>query len=304
MDIPEHLRDTLLLQLANSQNGIAVLDPDDVLLYYNQAFAELFAFGQTPMCGRTHTEVLRWIYQHGLVTDPMQSFSDWLHMAYYEHRAHVFHNFEIALSDGRWLLFSKQVHPTGNMSLVAADITEAKQTALALQAAHQELEYLAMTDELTGVANRRHFFKRIGEEFDLSRNRKTAISLAMLDLDHFKRVNDQFGHPAGDEVLVHFGGMLRDVLRGRDFPGRVGGEEFAILFPETAQADACGALERLRTTVASSPLNQVAAGFNYTFSAGLVALSDQFRTFNEWISAADHVLYQAKAAGRNRIEAC
>lgn len=107
-----------------------------------------------------------------------------------------------------------------------------------MQVAYAELERLAMTDELTGVPNRRHFLAQLESERQRALRHRRQTSTAMLDLDHFKRVNDRLGHPAGDEVLKHFTELLRRHMRGEDVVGHLGGEEFALLMPETAPSGA------------------------------------------------------------------
>jgi diguanylate cyclase (GGDEF)-like protein len=214
---------------------------------------------------------------------------------------HTYHTSEVDLLDGRWVLVAQQLYRSGNIVSVCTDITRSKEAELALHVAYAELERLAMTDELTGVPNRRHFLAQLENELQRALRYKHQASLVMLDLDHFKQVNDRYGHPAGDEVLKHFAELLRGQIRREDVVGRLGGEEFALLMPETAQSGAQTVLERIRHELAQARLDFIAPGFGYTFSAGVAELPvTEPPACNHWIHAADQALYRAKAGGRNR----
>ncbi len=130
-------------------------------------------------------------------------------------------------------------------------------------------------------------------------------NLAVLALDHFKKINDQFGHAASDDVLCHFSGVLRQSLRKQDIIGRLGGEEFrefALLLPETTQQETIVLLQRRRTVLSSVILEEINPGFVYTFSAGLSELKfDSPLNCKDWIHVTDQALYQAKGAGRNQV---
>ncbi len=165
-----------------------------------------------------------------------------------------------------------------------------------------DLERMAMTDELTSVPNRRFFLQQLEQELQRSRRYHRPMCLAMLDLDFFKQVNDRFGHSGGDEVLKHFSSFLRTQLRTGDVLGRLGGEEFAILLPETNIKNALFVLHRIRESLQQQTLDQVSPHFHYTFSGGIAALPDDDSVSATVLLAnADHALYQAKENGRNQI---
>lgn len=171
-----------------------------------------------------------------------------------------------------------------------------------LKSMQTNLERMAMTDELTGVPNRRFFLHQLEQEVQRSRRHHHPMCLAMLDLDFFKRVNDRFGHAGGDEVLKHFSSFLRAGLRTEDLLGRLGGEEFAILLPETDIRNAQMVLQRILEALAHQTLDQVAPDFHYTFSGGIAALPDDGTlSATTLLANADHALYQAKENGRNQI---
>lgn len=167
----------------------------------------------------------------------------------------------------------------------------------------QRLRLLADQDPLTHLPNRRAFLEAAQERIDYLQQRGSACAVVMLDIDHFKSVNDRHGHAAGDAVLAHFGQLLRECLRDEDLLGRLGGEEFAALLPGATKAEACAAAERLRTRFATSPiaLTAEAPALQCTVSVGLVVESPAHSSLDLLLSRADQALYQAKAQGRNQV---
>ncbi|WP_047237034.1 GGDEF domain-containing protein [Chromobacterium subtsugae] len=302
LDHSKQVQDLFVQHLNGSANGIAVLDAEDRFLFYNQSFITMFAFEGISMIGKPYDDLMARAFNLRLIAEcGKTTLEAWLEVVHARHRTQEVWNYEMEWTDKRWLLLTKQVYQQGMMVMVCADITRHKQTELALRAAHAELERLAMTDELTGISNRRHFLAQMEREYERAKRYQHPASLVMFDLDHFKRVNDSYGHPAGDLVLKHFADSLAAHARDQDALGRLGGEEFALLLPETSAAGAMSLLERVRTELANASLEFVAPGFSYTFSAGVAELSippgfDR----RHWIQAADQALYQAKAYGRNR----
>lgn len=167
------------------------------------------------------------------------------------------------------------------------------------KAREADLERQASTDSMTGVLNRRAFQKRLAEmptqEFSC-----TGV-LALLDLDHFKQVNDRYGHAAGDAALLAFADVMRDSLRGEDAIGRLGGEEFAVLFPQLHPNAALAACERVRRKLARTEIATPHGSFHVTVSIGLAALCPGM-TPEAIFRQSDAALYRAKALGRNRSE--
>jgi len=185
--------------------------------------------------------------------------------------------------------------------LVVAGITALRAHARAA-AATAQLERIATTDGLTGLWNRRHLLERLEAEAARSRRNGRPLCLAILDVDHFKRVNDGHGHPAGDEVLRVLAGLLKEAVRTSDVVGRMGGEEFAILMPETDRAQARLVCERLRRLVAARPVRLPSGeDLRVTLSTGIALLAGEEES-DKLISRADAALYGAKAGGRNRVK--
>jgi diguanylate cyclase len=164
----------------------------------------------------------------------------------------------------------------------------------------KHLRTLSRVDGLTGVYNRRYWEARASEEFERCKRGGSAAILMLLDIDHFKNINDQHGHSMGDEVLRGFGALLTSQLRGIDVIGRYGGEEFAIVLVDASTADAERLAERLRVAAANRRF-----GANHslqcTVSIGVAQVLPTMKHFGEWLNAADQALYEAKAQGRNRV---
>jgi diguanylate cyclase (GGDEF)-like protein len=171
----------------------------------------------------------------------------------------------------------------------------------------EELLALSRTDPLTGLYNRRYFEERLQEEFARARRYRAPLSLAMLDVDFFKRINDTYGHPFGDEVLRAVAQVTRARLREVDLLARYGGEELIALLPETSPADALRACERVREAIEALQLEYSGPDgakqvVRCTASLGLASLpSPSLQTPEDLLRAADECLYAAKGAGRNRV---
>ncbi|MCC6145772.1 MAG: diguanylate cyclase [Candidatus Hydrogenedentes bacterium] len=172
-----------------------------------------------------------------------------------------------------------------------------------LQEMNQELDRLASTDALTGLYNRRHLMDRLAQELERSTRYGNPLSVLLLDLDHFKSINDSHGHLVGDAVLKRAGEIIQDCARTTDLPGRYGGEEFALLLPQTDTKGASELAERLRRRLGQM-VHHDAAGkpFHVTCSIGVASVHGNGNA--TWIlKHADDALYQAKADGRNRVRA-
>lgn len=165
-----------------------------------------------------------------------------------------------------------------------------------------ELRRIATTDELTGLLNRREFLERAGREFSRSLRYGSHMSVLLLDIDHFKEINDRYGHATGDEGLRAFARAGEACVRGTDIFGRLGGDEFAVLLLETEAADAVELAERLRTTLDAVTVESDEGPVGFTVSIGVATRAGD-RNLDELMSRADRSLYRAKGAGRDRVDA-
>lgn len=174
-----------------------------------------------------------------------------------------------------------------------------KESRIALE----KMAEMTIKDELTGLYNRRYFFEALGREMARAKRYKTEMVLAMVDLDHFKPVNDTLGHPVGDLVLKKFGRLLRDCLRKSDVCCRYGGEEFALILPAISLEEAVATCERLRSIVAEHAFVYADGSLHITISIGISAyIPATHSSRHALVAEADQALYQAKSEGRNRVQ--
>jgi len=169
-----------------------------------------------------------------------------------------------------------------------------------LKKAYNRIEELAELDELTGSFNRRCIMRMLDDAIARARRVKTPCSIALIDLDWFKRINDAYGHPTGDEVLRTFAITVFANIRSIDRFGRYGGEEFLLVLPDTPDDSAIRILDRLRTIVAELDWSAFSPGMQVTISAGIATLKPD-ETPDTLLARADSALYAAKARGRNRV---
>ena len=171
-----------------------------------------------------------------------------------------------------------------------------------LMLAHQQMEILAMRDGLTGLLNRRAIEEYAEAEFNLTLRKERVLSVIMLDIDHFKNINDRFGHNCGDHTLQQVAKILKEDLRVYDRIGRWGGEEFILILPDTQLMDAAKVAERIRARTAEMEMSlENGEEFSVQISLGIASTASQFSSLTKLIDAADQALYQAKQTGRNRV---
>ena len=193
------------------------------------------------------------------------------------------------------------------VALLAMRVTQLReqhqQQRTELQQALTRISELATRDELTGLPNRRAILDQLATETARQVRKKLPLAIALIDLDHFKRINDAHGHAGGDQVLRGFAHRVESELRGGDVMARWGGEEFLLMLPDTSIEAAQLCLQRLRDRLRASPFNEVAPGLQLTFSAGVTGCLGQ-GDIDSAIERADQAMYRAKEAGRDRTEAC
>ncbi len=168
---------------------------------------------------------------------------------------------------------------------------------------NKRLELLSITDGLTKLHNHRHFQDELNRAFEESSRYERPLSLAMIDIDFFKKVNDTYGHAVGDEVLICVSKMFRESIRATDLAARYGGEEFAVMMPETELSAAVTFAEKIRTLIEATPIPTQAASVSATVSVGVASVPhSRIHTPHELVVAADKALYRAKKNGRHQVQ--
>jgi diguanylate cyclase (GGDEF)-like protein len=166
---------------------------------------------------------------------------------------------------------------------------------------YRKVQELSITDSLTQVFNRRYFLERFNEEFERSKKFKYSFSFLMVDIDHFKELNDNYGHLVGDAILREITRKIKENIRQVDFMGRYGGEELSVILTETDKAQAAVACERIRKAIESGRFRVYDEDLKVTISIGVSAFPDDATDTRLLIERADNALYKAKQAGRNRV---
>ncbi len=183
------------------------------------------------------------------------------------------------------------------LELLASNVAAAVENARLIN----KIQSMAITDDLTGLFNRRKFYELAMAEFERSRRYSRPLSVIMLDIDHFKKVNDTYGHSIGDQVLQGLAHLAKSSLRTVDILARYGGEEFVIMLPETSLDEAVRTAERLRTNTADATLPTRVGNMSVTISLGVVALDDNCRNLEELLDRSDQACYASKRTGRNKV---
>jgi len=275
-------------------NAIVITDTKPRILWANAAFTRLTGYSLAEAIGRKPAE---------LVKSGKQDESFYRRMWDTILAGQVWHG-ELVNKRRDGSLYDEELTITPIRMEGGATVTHfiaVKQDISARRAVETELRHLATTDVLTGLANRRHFLDQVGLALARQQRHDTPSALLMLDLDWFKRVNDRYGHATGDIVLRHVATVMSASLRRVDLLGRLGGEEFAILLPDTEAAGAQEFAERLRQEVAAQPAVTPAGEISITVSIGVTSFVPQ-DGIDTLLARADRALYRAKANGRDRVE--
>ncbi len=290
------LQQQLLISLEEGSTGIGLFDAEDRLRYANRYFRLAYALGASDaprweeMMRRCHRERV------GLLIES-EDIEVWLLRVGQKRRRVAVRSFESDLVDGRWMHVTETQQPNGWLLVMTTDVTALKVNESTLRQARDQAVHLSITDPLTGLHNRRHVFEQLEEMFLSARQLRYPLSLVVIDLDLFKQINDAHGHVTGDQVLVHFARHLEQALRPQDLVGRIGGEEFLLVLPNTETQGARQVLSRLRANLAAHPPLAALPELRTAFSSGLAhALPDD--TVQTLWTRADRALYRAKNAGR------
>jgi diguanylate cyclase (GGDEF)-like protein/PAS domain S-box-containing protein len=271
------------------------------LLFYNRSFAQRFGVSEYAWLGRTDEQLWSRQLTKSVRTHDLEVMAGGRMVEIEEH---------IRGADGTISSLRSFKFPchdsAGNMLLagVAVDVSAEVAHKAELERYHRELEEandqlrkLAVTDELTGLRNRRSFEERLVMEFSMARRRKRELSVLLIDVDNFKMTNDRWGHAAGDEVLRRLGMILRTTVRLPDLPARYGGEEFVVLLPESGEESAMGLAKRVMQRVAAEEWENEPL----TISVGMAAMNESLESGFQLVELADEALYAAKRAGKNRV---
>ncbi len=277
-------------------DGFVLYDKNDRLVHCNRRYREIYKeSGNLRVPGVKFSDLIRQGVYAGQYPDAIGNEEEWIAQRIHEHQFPG-KPIEQQLPGDRWLRIQERRTNTGGLVGFRIDVTELKRQ-------ERELSRLAWTDSLTGALNRHRFLELAEAELAHSQRHFRNVSLLMLDLDNFKMINDCHGHAAGDHVLRATCKSWQDQLRGRDLIGRLGGEEFCVLLPETRGSDVLVVAERLRQVTEQQKLSYDGEPIHVSVSIGAAEYENIADTITSVIKRADQSLYKAKSLGRNRVEA-
>jgi diguanylate cyclase (GGDEF)-like protein len=284
--------------LTESGQAVSIFDAEDNLRYANKTYRGMFLGNYDGPF--TFAGILRHAYRNGLgVRIDANDVEAFLARTLPRRRSVPRKSFETDLVDGRWFWIDHTILPNGWILSIGADITALKNNEKSLRQAHEAALKAARTDQLTGLPNRRHILGLLDEALAANEGTRSGLCVAVIDIDHFKAINDAHGHEAGDAVLEHFARSCRAKVRIQDHLGRTGGEEFLLLLPEARLDTAVRIIDRIRDGFPAAVLGHNGLELPCTFSAGVTeALPDDDRS--SILRRADRALYAAKEEGRNR----
>jgi len=300
--VPAALRaevaERLLERLDRAAIAVALFDPDERLAYANHTFLDLHWNGLagTP----TWEDIMRTAHRRrqGVLIETAD-IDAWLAGVRQRYRRQPLRSFDSDLSDGRWMRVIEETAADGWMFTVSSDVTSLKVKEVELRQARDAALVASITDPLTGLPNRRHVFARLQELLTEATQMRMPLTVAVIDLDEFKAINDAHGHGVGDQVLMVFAQRLSASLRPRDMLGRIGGEEFLLVLANTGPAGAARVLGEVRAALQVDLRLPQAPGLTVNFSAGVTQAEAADSVETLW-QRADRGLYTAKAAGRRR----
>ena len=232
------------------------------------------------------------------------AFTSWEQRPYlfpFKHNRPVTSGMEFMCQDLTLMPIKNSDGEVDKVCIVVFDATDTAIYRTMHQAAMKKLEMVSRIDGLTQLFNRSHWQSRLSEEFSRAARYSTPLSLIMFDLDHFKKVNDTYGHLGGDAVLCAVSRVVRNSIRENDIAGRYGGEEFGIILPNTPEAGAVVVAERIRASIEAAPIPFEDREIKATSSLGVTEYRPGVADCEELIAQADAALYRAKEGGRNRV---
>jgi len=331
--VSESTRSLLFDALNSMEEGLVVYDADGCLQACNQAFLDMYGYAADEAVPGVHYRELGEIdILRGNVVVGDEEGGDYLERKT-EYRKTLIGSFTIKLQDGRWIRTTDRVMPDGGFVSVHVDVTDLKlaqenmrnaqaeakrhESELArlndnleqqvsertseLEVARMAAERLARTDSLTSLKNRRAFFESSVSIHNSSVRFNRPYAVIMIDIDEFKAVNDSYGHLMGDKVVCALAQTLEKLSRNVDVAGRIGGDEFAIVLPESSAQEVIGLAERVRKQFSSIRIPYRKQEYSFTVSIGIAESLASDTRIEEALSRADNALYQAKSSGRNRV---
>ncbi|MBU2917157.1 diguanylate cyclase [Psychrosphaera sp. F3M07] len=300
--LSQELQYILIQALNKTDDSIAIFDQYDEIAYCNLSFANLFGFETVDMIvGKSFSQIISNSYYNKTgVNIETNDIEAWLHTANMKRRSTSHRSFEIDTKDGSWFLITEQLVDE-YLFLYATNITASKIQQFELLKTQKQLASLAATDSLTGIYNRRHFYLVANNELIRCQRKNLSASIMILDIDHFKLVNDNYGHSCGDNVLKSFTDRINKELRSYDIFARIGGEEFAVLLPDANKENALDIAERCRKAISDSPFIIDGVNVAVTTSIGMCTYESDVDDLEQIMKLADKNLYIAKVSGRNKI---
>ncbi|MEW7007027.1 diguanylate cyclase [Lentilitoribacter sp. EG35] len=294
IDRAERSEQRLIDAMESLPNGFVLYDKNDRLVICNQRYRDLYAKSADLMVpGAFFSEIIRKGVERGQYIEAVGREEEWIAKRLKDHN-NPGEPIEQKLPDDKWLRVQERRTSEGGFVGFRIDISQLKQQ-------ERKLEQLAWTDSLTSALNRHRFMELAGKELDRAKRHNHEMSFMLLDADHFKQINDEYGHAAGDAVLIELVKRSTKVLRAHDLMGRFGGEEFCVLLPDVDAAGAARAAERLRKAVAELPFIFEGQLIKASISIGVATLAAD-EGLRRLMKRADTALYQAKNAGRDCVQ--
>ncbi|UXI02632.1 diguanylate cyclase [Photobacterium sp. TY1-4] len=296
--------------LDNIDAGVVIMDKSHQVWAWNSFMQAYSGITSDRIIGKNLFEVMTdlpvaWLKQKIDSTFKlrMRSFSCW------EDRPSIFHfkNFSPVTGGASLMYQNMTLTPLKSLNgefshicLTITDVSDIAKSKTHLRESNEQLTHLSMTDRLTQLYNRGHWEACLAEEFERCRNANIPSTLVMFDIDHFKKVNDTFGHVAGDGVIRTVASLLRRTKRQSDIAGRYGGEEFGVILPGTSAELGLYFTERLRTRIEDASVSVDVRSINVTISLGICEWAPWMQGYEHWLELSDRALYHSKQNGRNQ----
>ena len=269
---------------------LMIVNKDRVMVRLNQKFAELFGYNKDELLGR----------QTVMLTPTEKMFHEYAeYFKKTKRKTNIGREFQYKRKDGSlfWIkLEGNPIYEKDDEILILWTFMDVTKEVMY----REELEHLASVDPMTKLYNRRYFYDVAKHIIDVAKREKTDISLAMIDIDFFKKINDQYGHQVGDKVIIKLSNLLLEKTRQSDIVCRFGGEEFLLLLPNTNKDGAFNLAEQIRQNVFDMQINLEGKKFGFTVSIGISQV-DLNKDLDYTINLADKALYSAKNMGRNIV---